>query len=195
MSQESAIKSATYSAVDFCINSYKGLKIIRSTDKQDRPCLTVFRGRSAKAIANYFYRSYEAREEAIRGHKKTADSHEEWDLKKKAERKAFTPSIEVGDVYHDMWGYDQTNNTFYEVIEKCSKHFAIIREIGYSYRDGGSFMSGYSKCEPGNYVGEPFKVKIQKSGCEGGQYIKVRGYSSATLLKDIETEFTDTNYA
>ena len=95
MSQESAIKSATYSAVDFCINSYKGLKIIRSTDKQDRPCLTVFRGRSAKAIANYFYRSYEAREEAIRGHKKTADSHEEWDLKKRNTGVSMLPLKQV----------------------------------------------------------------------------------------------------
>lgn len=196
ITQENAILSSMNFQKEACKNSYKKLIIIRGTSKKTgKATLVIYKGKSAKPIANYCYPTYERREDAVAEYKKTADSHEAYDLKKQAEKIAFNPSITIGDVYHDMWGYDQTNNTFYEVVEKCSKHYAMVREIGLSYRDDGGFMSGYSKCEPGNYVGDPFRVKMQKSGCKGGQYIKVRGYSSASLLIDKETEFTDTNYA
>ena len=187
INQEDAIKSVTFNKADFCMSSYKGLKIIRSTDKKDRPCLSVFRGRSAKTIANYYYRSYESREEAIKSHKKRADEHEEYDLKKKAEKKAAgSPQSEVGTIFVDSWGYDQTNVDYYQIIERPSKHFAIVRQISFNMVDGSA---GFDCCNvlpvKDSFCGEPFRAKLNVYS-KGSEYLKTRNYSSASVWKGEE---------
>ncbi len=189
--QESAIRTSTSRHSDVVMSSYKNLKIIRATSPKDKPVLIVFRGKSSKPIANYFYPSYERREEAIASHKKTSDSHEEYDLKKKAEKAARpAPKSEVGTIFVNSWGYDQTNVDYYQIIERPSAHFAIIRPIGSKMVEGSA---GFDSCHllPVKDLflegdrNEPKRVKITNYG-NGSEYIKINSYSSATLWKGEE---------
>lgn len=38
--------------------------------------------------------------------------------------------VHVGDIFFDVWGYDQTNVDFYQVVALKGKHTAVLREIG-----------------------------------------------------------------
>lgn len=183
--QESAIRVATSRHSDVVMNSYKNIKIIRATSPKDKAILIVFRGKSSKPIANYFYPTYERREEAVVNHKKTADSHEEWDLKKKAEKAARpAPKSKVGDIFVNSWGYDQTNVDYYQVIERPSVHFAIVRKIGSEMVEGSA---GFDCCNllpvKDSFLegdrNEPMRVKITNYG-KGSEYIKINSYSSAS---------------
>ena len=45
--------------------------------------------------------------------------------------------VHVGDLYYDIWGYEQTNVDFYQVVGLKGKHTALIRRIK------GDYMGGY----------------------------------------------------
>lgn len=183
LTQEEAVKVHTSGAKDFCKNTYQNLIIIRSTDRKDRPCLTIFKGRSAKPVANYYYPSYERREEAIAKWKVIADSAEELKIQRKKEKKeAGTPKSEVGTIFVDSWGYDQTNVDYYQIIERPSAHFAIVRQIGSTIVEGSQGMDCRNvMAEKDAFCGEPFRVKLTKPGYRGKdtEYFKVKSYSSA----------------
>ena len=183
ISQEDAIKMTASRHSDVVMSSYKDIKIIRATSPKDQPILIVFRGRSAKAISNYYYRSYELREDAIKGFKKRADEHEEYDLKKKADKKALgSPKSEIGTIFVDSWGYDQTNVDYYQIIERPSKHFAVVRQIGSSMVEGSA---GYDCCNvvpvKDSFCGDPFRAKLSLNSFSGKgvENFKTRSYSSA----------------
>jgi len=171
------------------MSSYKNIKIIRATSSKDKPILVVFRGKSSKPVANYFYNSHERREEAIKKYKETADWHEEYDLKKKAEKAARPkPQSKVGDIFVNSWGYEQTNVDYYQIIERPSAHFAIVKEIGAKMVEGSA---GRDCCNmlPMKDVflenGKEMRVKITNYG-KGSESFKVNSYSSASLWKGEE---------
>lgn len=37
--------------------------------------------------------------------------------------------VKVGDIFHASWGYDQTNNDFFQVIKLCGKKSVRVREV------------------------------------------------------------------
>jgi hypothetical protein len=39
--------------------------------------------------------------------------------------------VQVGDIFHCGWGYEQTNVDFYQVVEKPSKSTVVVKKIGY----------------------------------------------------------------
>lgn len=45
--------------------------------------------------------------------------------------------VHIGDLYYDIWGYEQTNVDFYQVISLKGKHTALIRRIK------GDYIGGY----------------------------------------------------
>lgn len=38
--------------------------------------------------------------------------------------------VKVGDIFHMSWGYDQTNNDFFQVVELVGESSVRIREVG-----------------------------------------------------------------
>lgn len=47
----------------------------------------------------------------------------------KAEAKANKFGVKVGDIFHASWGYDQTNNDFFQVIELVGEQSVRVREV------------------------------------------------------------------
>jgi hypothetical protein len=48
----------------------------------------------------------------------------------------------IGDIFYSSWGYDQTNVSFYQVVEKRGKTTAILREVAQEMAEAVSGMSG-----------------------------------------------------
>lgn len=54
-------------------------------------------------------------------------------------RKQPTPNadgVHIGDLYYDIWGYEQTNVDFYQVVALKGEHTAVIRQIVNDYLSG-----------------------------------------------------------
>ena len=48
---------------------------------------------------------------------------------KKAVKKANKFGVKVGDVFHTSWGYDQTNNDFFQVVELVGEQSVRVIEV------------------------------------------------------------------
>jgi len=108
-----------------------------------------------KLIEGYFFQN-EARREAWVS-KKIADikariSDKENRIAAKKEIRAnMKHDFEVGQIYYDSWGYDQTNIDFYKVIEVKEKS-VVIQEIG------SKFVPGTQGMDCSNVVPNPEAV-------------------------------------
>lgn len=105
--------------------------------------------------------------------------------KRMADRKAANASHDVkpGDVFRSSWGYDQTNIDYYQVVS-VSGQMATVRAIGCMSEETG-FMSGESVPAMGQFIGEPFRVKIQKWDIKSEPYFKVASYANAYRMKPL----------
>ena len=143
------------------LEEYKTLKILRYEMVSGKPSLKVYRGKSAKPVANYYYSSVERLEESVRQYKEGEDRAEKWKAQRKAERAEARASVsnenvELGTIYHGSWGYDQTNNSYYQVVGKFGKKGLVVQEIGHSVEQTG-MMSGESVPAANCFKGEPFR--------------------------------------
>jgi len=127
------------------LEEYKDIKILTSENKiagELRPCLKVWIGKQKNPQMNYYYKSEEQRNQAIKRAKDFADSRQEYKQKRSAERKAFKPDVKVGDIYYTSWGYDQTNINFYQVVDVKGETTAVFREIAQDIVEGSDYSHG-----------------------------------------------------
>lgn len=182
MTQEQAIKTYTSNLIDFCKNRHNDILIIRGTSKKEKATLTVFKGKSAKPIANYYYPTYERREEAIVSYEQMSDAR----LKDKEERKAAkksagAPKSEIGQIFVESGGYEQTNVSYYQLVKKASAHYGIFKEISQEQVEGSH---GHDCCRvlavKDDFIGNEFKAKITRNP-NGSEYIRINSYSRASV--------------
>lgn len=127
------------------VDSETGLKVLREGPSQTgKVYAMIWNPKATKPFANYSFRSVESREkyiaEAIAGHK----AHNAMKAKWKAERNG-TPEdmakVQVGDIFCNSWGYDQTNVDYYQVVSKSGRS-VNVREIACESVPGSEgFMS------------------------------------------------------
>ena len=91
--------------------------------------------------------------------------------------------VQVGFIFHYSWGYDQTNNDFYQVIAKKGQ-FVTIREIGQesvSKGAGYSSMSDFRRPLKDSFIEKaaPMIKKIQFSS--GKPFLKMNSYGWCDL--------------
>ena len=68
--------------------------------------------------------------------------------------------IQVGALLCYQWGYDQTNNDFYQVVERRGRA-VILRAIGSEGVPGSAgFMCEDRRPIPDKFIGEPFRKII-----------------------------------
>ena len=143
------------------LEEYGSLKVLRYAMADGTPALKVYQGKSAKPVANYYYANEEKRETSVAHYKSEADRVERWKAQRKAERKKASEkvsneNVELGTVYHGSWGYDQTNNSYYQVVGKFGRKGLVVQEIGHSVEQTG-MMSGESTPALNCFKGEPFR--------------------------------------
>lgn len=153
-------------------DSKEGLLITYCT-AQNKPALIVWFKSRQKPHSWYRFDSEESRDTHIKRHVRDFNSQKE--LRK--DNLSSNENIQIGDVFVASWGYEQTNIDFYEVTGKTGKSTLILREIAQE-RNSDSYLSGTCKPILGEFTGEPFKKRLNKSG-----YISFSSYKSANKVK------------
>jgi hypothetical protein len=67
--------------------------------------------------------------------------------------------VKVGDIFNNTWGYEQTNQDYYQLIEMRGQ-IGIFREIAQE-RQPTAWLQGDCKPIKDHFIGEPFRKKIQ----------------------------------
>lgn len=114
---------------------YKSLKIVFVDSAGSKPVLQVWRGKARKPFVHYSFPSEAARLAYLDQVKASEDSQQahkaDHKQKKVAGRDKLAAEIQVGTILNYSWGYDQTNQDFFQVVERFGKYGVKIREIGY----------------------------------------------------------------
>lgn len=140
-----------------------------------------FKRKSTKISFNYNFNSKEYMLSYIDKFIET-DKQEQAEKKKRAdERKAFVPDFEIGDIFVGSWGYDQTNNNFYQVIAKNKKK-ATVRELKQKNEYFKQMsLAGKAYPLPNEFYGDEELVRIVQLG----NRIKINSFISARIIKPI----------
>ena len=144
-----------------------------------------YRGKASKPAWHFSFRTEEALknkiEETLRYEMEAADRK----AKRQAEKKLACASHDVkpGDIFRCSWGYDQTNIDYYQVVS-ISGQMATVRAIGCMSEETG-FMSGESVPALGHFIGEPFRVRIQKWDVKSEPYFKAHSFANAYRMKPV----------
>jgi hypothetical protein len=121
-------------------------------------------------------RSLERAIEAARAFLDGRRAHAERVAKRRIERTAYQTNLQVGTVLRSMWGYDQTNVDYYQVVEVSpSRKTVKIRPIAARSVDGEHYMTG--SCWPlADHFTGPAKVhRVSQGDC-----VRLTSYSSAS---------------
>lgn len=72
-------------------------------------------------------------------------------------------NTKIGDIFYTSWGYEQTNVSFFQVVERPTKASVIIRMISHNLSDVNG-MSGYAFPVKDDFIGEPIRKTFNKYG-------------------------------
>lgn len=100
--------------------------------------------------------------------------------KEQLSNKKTLQEIKQGDVLYASFGYEQTNVSYYLVLERTGKASVSLVEIEAEKTFNGSSMSGTCKPNINNHIGKPFTKRIS------GSEIKINSSIRLSLL-DSET--------
>lgn len=141
----------------------------------------IYAGKARNPTHHYTFRTAEARDKYIAEWSESRAKRADMMASRKAERDNFAHSLKVGDMLKTLWGYDQTNVEFFEVVAVHGKH-VVVREVEQmSESDGYGYMSGRCAPVPGSYIGEPIRKKVLP-----GNNIKFASYRYASPCERIQ---------
>ncbi len=160
MTREFYRPSASVGAIMETVAAVPGSEVYRYEGGGGKPVAMVFGGKRAKPDWHFRFNNEDRREQKIDSWivnqvARVGDAAK----RRKADNAGHT--LEVGDVLHGSWGYDQTNASFYQIVEVPSKCFVIAREIGSkTVRENGSAIYVVPvKDAWREYKGEPKRYK------------------------------------
>ena len=96
--------------------------------RYDRFCAMAFDGRKFKPVFKFGFFSEKAREQRVTQYFERVRRNEGFTKAHKA-KKAAPHNLELGHVFYTMWGYEQTNINFYQVIEIKGAKTVVLREL------------------------------------------------------------------
>jgi hypothetical protein len=129
--------------------------------------LKIWKPKAMKPHINYAFKTREQLQKCLFNEIEAMKASERSKEQYKQDRKV-TPEklslVKVGDIYHASWGYDQTNNDYYQIVD-IRGSIAILRPIG-SFGVPGSegFMSCKVMAEKDKFIGDPIRSRIQFRG-------------------------------
>lgn len=128
-----------------------------------------YHGRAEKPDWSFTFKDEAARERRIRSHFAGQQAVEQRARERRSERTAFRHSYKPGDIFQSMWGYDQTNINYFEVIDLRGETMLIVREIAQG-REATAWEQGKCVPMPGRYIGEPQRVRASKGHIRVGHH-------------------------
>jgi len=144
---------------------------------------TGFTGKAIKPAFHYRFRSESHRDtyvaEWVRGIEAKASARKERAEKRNNDKHGLM----VGSVLCSVWGYEQTNVDWYQVIAVVSDKTVVIRKIGANITDDGA-MSGFSTPAFDNFTGEPMRKRATSHG------VSLTSFSNASVWDGKPRRFT-----
>jgi hypothetical protein len=119
-----------------------------------------FYGKSSKPSFHHRYPSIQAREAGVKKYVKSYQETEAARQSRKIKPVESHPFM-VGTILNGSWGYEQTNQEFYQVVELIGKNSIKIREIAQTITRATGDMSEYVSCLPNSFKGEPMTKRVQ----------------------------------
>ncbi|MAL73386.1 MAG: hypothetical protein CMM62_00220 [Rhodospirillaceae bacterium] len=147
--------------------------VIYIYERNGKPCALGFHGRAQKPdIRNYFHNEAQRTK-----HINDFIERRRAILKQKAEhqeRKNTPTTMKPGDILVAVWGYDQTNVDFYQVLAVRGKATVELQELRQESKETG-FMTGTCTPCPDQFAdkSEPFTRRVLDDA------VKIRSYSYA----------------
>ncbi len=95
------------------------------------PTLKMWLPKAIKPFSNYYYRSVEARDNALQLAIESQKKHQAFKKERKQSRKGnpeLLNKADPGAIFHWSWGYDQTQCDFFQVIERNGQ-MVKVRQI------------------------------------------------------------------
>lgn len=126
-------------------------------------CAIAYAGKANRHAWNYRFRNEEQRQNHITRWVEGLRESKARKEARRAEEKAFKHSYQVGDIFFNSWGYEQTNVDFYQVVAITAKSVKV-REIGQQSEETG-FMSGRTMAKKDHFISE--KVMTKKVNSDG----------------------------
>jgi hypothetical protein len=154
-----------------------GAAVYVFTSTKGKPAAMAFAPKAIKPAWHFYFPTEARREEKVRGFFASLRAHEERKAEEKAKRKAAGPGVEVGDIMVSMWGYDQTNVDYYEVV-KLSGCMATLRPLKSVSVETGRDIG---KCRPlpGDYKGtETLRRMVRDGYCSIASYAGARKWNT-----------------
>lgn len=136
----------------------------------------AFAGTAGRPSHYYRYRDMARAIEAAQQFLAGRRAHAERTAARRAERTAYQTKLQPGTVLRSMWGYDQTNIDYYQVVEvSASRKTVKIRPIAQRSVDGEQYMTG--SCWPlaDHFTGPAMVKRISQGDC-----VHLTSYSSAS---------------
>jgi hypothetical protein len=106
-----------------------------------------------------------------------------------------TPTVKVGDLFNMSWGWEQTNNNFFEVVRVTPKG-AYVREIEKRSIGSGEGMCNHVAAVKGSFLARsqwcgnnnvPKLVRIKNYN--GKPYFMINGRYMASLTNETELHY------
>jgi len=108
---------------------------------------------------------YEAQQRFIDYRLATIEYRAKAKEEKKIKAAELAASVEVGDIFVDSWGWEQTNVDLYQVVAKPTAKTVIVREIACETVKGSE---GYDcqnvRAVPNSFIGEEMKKRLDNYG-------------------------------
>ncbi|MFJ3465736.1 hypothetical protein [Achromobacter spanius] len=122
-----------------------------------------FSGRRQRPDFHYRFRSTAARDAHVSQWHERLKADAQAKAARRAEAKADGHAYEVGDVLRCTWGYEQTNQDYYQVVKLVGKQTIEIREIESLVENTGD-MSGEAVPKVDAFVGDVLRRRPGRDG-------------------------------
>ena len=138
----------------------------------------VFAGKRSKYDKYYGFKTAERRDEYVKQYFEdiaaSYESKKKYAEKKKAMAVENQDKYKVGDVLVSLWGYDQTNIDFYQIVKK-TKSMIVIHKIGKEFLDTKYASEDLVMPVKDYFIGKEMKKKVGPYG------VTLNTYANASL--------------
>lgn len=147
------------------------IEVYFKEDSNGKPIAMGFAGKRTRPDFYFRFNSHERLTEHLNQWRENLESRNKEVEQRKAKRMQPT-TLKPGDILDGLWGYDQTNVDYYQVLKVIGKRTVEIQEIGYKLDwEGGS-------CASATPIPNSFKGKPMKKVVSDGHYINMNSYLS-----------------
>ena len=125
------------------------------------PAGVAFHGKAQKPDWRFSFRDQAHLEKRVTEHFAWRQAKADAEKERRA-NDAKPHSIEVGHIFEDSWGYEQTNVDFYQVTRVIGPRTVEVRQIGRDLIEATGSMSGRCMPKLNAFTGEPMVKRVTR---------------------------------